>query len=101
MMEGGTRGGGLQDCDDAAIGMINVIECNDGANENKKRWQQLKHCRVVQMYTCAVVPSEGPTVVNKGRKKSYQSLSLLSLPSLLPLLPPLLGGGGWGGVCPR
>ena len=34
--------------------------------------------------TCVIVPSEGPTVVNKGRKKSCQLSPLLSLPSLLP-----------------
>ena len=40
--------------------------------------------------TCVIVPSEGPTVVNKGRKKSCQSPSSLSLPSLSMPLPPLL-----------
>ncbi len=47
---GGGEGGegGLRDHDDAAIGMINVAKCNDGANKNKMRWQQqLGHCRVI------------------------------------------------------
>ena len=55
--EGGGRGGGLHNLDDAAIGMIDVIKRNDGADGIKKgQKQRLGHCHVVRMYNMCDCP---------------------------------------------